>query len=105
MTSRYRRSTVHPPTKAREYTIPSTMSARLAAVPLAILILAPAAVQRPGAQSSVPASAPGKKTPLLKLAEPWPDVAALKARRAEAEARPLFSGTEPFDFTLTANFG
>ena len=52
----------------------------------------------------MPPSPPPKKNPLLKLAEPWPDADALKARRAEAEARPLFSTTDPLEFTLTANF-
>ncbi len=80
------------------------MSARPAALPLAILILVCAVVPLPRAQTSAPPSPAPKKNPLLKLAEPWPDAAALKARRAEAEARPLFQSTEPFDFTLTANF-
>jgi hypothetical protein len=77
--------------------------ARLAASSIAILIAAWAAAL-PHAQSSVPPSAPGKKNPLLKLAEPWPDAAALKARRAEAESRPLFQSVDPLQFTLTANF-
>jgi hypothetical protein len=49
------------------------MSARLAAFSLAILIGVGAAVQRSSAQSSIPPNAAGKKNPLLKLAEPWPD--------------------------------
>ena len=52
----------------------------------------------------MPPSASGKKNPFLKLAEPWPDADALKARRAEAEARPLFQGADPVEFTLTSNF-
>ena len=76
----------------------------LAASSLAILIVVCATVPMTGAQSSMPPSAPGKKNPLLKLAEPWPDADALKARRAEAEARPLFQSTDPVEFTLTANF-
>jgi hypothetical protein len=77
---------------------------RLAASSLAILIGVCAASRQPGAQSSVPPSAAGKKNPLLKLAEPWPDADALKARRLEAEARPLFQATGPVEFTLTAPF-
>jgi hypothetical protein len=80
------------------------MSVRQAVSLLAILIAVAAAAPLPRAQSSVPAAAPGKKNPLLKLAEPWPDAAALKARRLEADARPLFAGTDPVEFTLTANF-
>jgi hypothetical protein len=80
------------------------MSARLAASSLAILIAAGAAVPLSRAQSSVPPTAAGKKNPLLKLAEPWPDSGALKARRLEAEARPLFQRAEPLEFNLTANF-
>ena len=52
----------------------------------------------------MPPTAAGKKNPLLKLAEPWPDADALKARRLEAEARPLFQATDPLEFTLTADF-
>ncbi len=80
------------------------MNARLTASSLAILIVACAAVQMPRAQTTAPPAAPPKKNPLLKLAEPWPDAAALKAKRAEAEARPLFQSTDPLEFTLTANF-
>ena len=80
------------------------MSARLAAFSLAMVIGAGAAVQLAGAQRSVPPTAPGKKNPLLKLAEPWPDANALKARRLEAETRPLFKGADPLGFTLTAAF-
>ena len=80
------------------------MSVRLAALPLAILILLSAAAPAPHAQSTVPPGPPPKKNPLLKLAEPWPDEATLKARREEAEARPLFLNTAPLEFTLTANF-
>ena len=75
-----------------------------AASSLAILIAVCAAVQPSRAQSSVPPGAAGKKNPLLKLVEPWPDADALKARRLEAEARPLFAATTPLQFTLTGNF-
>ena len=81
------------------------MRARLALSSLALLVGLSAALPIVGAQSSVPPSAPGKKNPLLKLAEPWPDADALKARRLEAEARPLFKATDPLEFSLTANFG
>ncbi len=80
------------------------MSVRFAALLLAIVILLSAAVNVPHAQSTAPPSPPKKKNPLLKLAEPWPDADTLKARREEAEARPLFLNTAPLDFTLTANF-
>jgi len=80
------------------------MSSRLAATSLATLIAVCAAIPLPSAQSSVPPTAAGKKNPLLKLAEPWPDEETLKARRAEADARPLFQKAEPLEFTLTAAF-
>ena len=80
------------------------MSARHAVLSLAILTLVSAAAVTPHAQTA-PAAKPPKKNPLLKLTEPWPDADALKARRAEAEARPLFQSTEPLEFTLTSNFG
>ena len=78
---------------------------RLAAFSLVLAIGVGAATHLSGAQSTVPPSAPGKKNPLLKLAEPWPDADALKARRLEAESRPLFRSAEPVEFTLTAAFG
>jgi hypothetical protein len=80
------------------------MSTRFTASSLIILVLIFAAVQMPSAQKTAPPSAPPKKNPLLKLAEPWPDAAALAAKRAEAEARPLFQSTDPLEFTLTSNF-
>jgi hypothetical protein len=80
------------------------MNTRFTASSLIILVLIFAAVQMPSAQKTAPPSAPPKKNPLLKLAEPWPDAAALAARRAEAEARPLFQSTDPLEFTLTSNF-
>ena len=81
------RFTVLPPTKAREYTIQLIMSVRRAASSLAILVGSVSAVAPIASmQSSVPSVGAGKKNPLLKLAEPWPDADALKARRLEAEA-------------------
>jgi hypothetical protein len=80
------------------------MGPRLAASSLAITIAVCAAMPLTRAHSSVPSNAPGKKNPLLKLAEPWPDADTLKARRIEADARPLFQKTEPLEFTLTAPF-
>jgi hypothetical protein len=78
------------------------MNARLAVCTL--LIAACAAAPLLTAQSSVPPAAAGKKNPLLKLAEPWPDADALTARHVEADARPLFASSDPLEFTLTANF-
>ena len=80
------------------------MSLRLAAASLAILIGVLGAAPVSSGQSSVPPAAAGKKNPLLKLAEPWPDADALKARRVEAEARPLFKSAEPLEVTLTGPF-
>lgn len=71
---------------------------------LVSLVLVCAAIQVPSAQKTAPPPTPPKKNPLLKLAEPWPDAAALAAKRAEAEARPLFQSTDPIEFTLTSNF-
>ena len=80
------------------------MRLRLAVSSFAILIAVSPPRRIPSAQSSVPPAAAGKKNPLLKLAEPWPDADALKARRLEADARPLFAGADPLEFTLTAHF-
>jgi hypothetical protein len=54
--------------------------------------------QKPAAKTS------GKKDPLAKLGEPWPDAGQLASRRVEAENRPLFGSDEPLAFTLTADF-
>ena len=71
---------------------------------LVALTLVWTATQTPLAQKA-PAPAPKvKKNPLLKLAEPWPEAEVLKARRAEAQARPLFQSAAPLEFTLTSNF-
>jgi hypothetical protein len=75
-----------------------TLRLRLLAIAAIVVATAPA----PRAQKA-PAAAP-KKNPLLKLAEPWPDADALKARRQEAEGRPLFNTVDPLEFTLTAPF-
>jgi len=45
-----------------------------------------------------------KRSALVKLAEPWPDAEALHARRDEAQARPLFSGSDAVPVTLAADF-
>ena len=60
------------------------------------------APQNPPARGKTAAVGPAKG--LLKLAEPWPDVEVLRARRVEAESRPLFGTAEPLTMTLTANF-
>ena len=77
------------------------MNARPASL-LAALAFVCTVVQTPQAQKAP--SAQPKKNPLLKLAEPWPEAEVLKARRAEAEARPLFQSAAPIEFTLTARF-
>jgi len=45
-----------------------------------------------------------KHAKLEKLAEPWPEPEVVHARRVEAEQRPLFADTDPFPFTLQADF-
>ena len=47
---------------------------------------------------------PAKKNPHLKLIEPWPTPEAMKKRRENSEALPLFKSTEPVVFTLSADF-
>jgi hypothetical protein len=47
---------------------------------------------------------PPKKSPLLKLAEAWPEEHVLKARSKEADSRRLFKEHDPLVFTLTADF-
>jgi hypothetical protein len=72
---------------------------------VAAVLLAAAWSAMPGAQSSTQSSgSPPKKNPLLKLIEPWPSPEAMKQRRADAEALPLFNSAEPFVFTLATDF-
>ena len=44
------------------------------------------------------------KSPYQKLAEPWPDAAAMRQRKADAETLRLFTAEEPIAFTLAADF-
>lgn len=53
------------------------------------------------AQKGIP---PINHAKLEKLAEPWPEPDVVKARRVEAEQRRLFADTDPFPFTLQADF-
>jgi hypothetical protein len=69
---------------------------------LAAVLLAAAFTSLASAQKA-PAK-PAKKNPHLKLIEPWPTPEALKKRRENSEALPLFTGTEPVVFTLSADF-
>ena len=74
---------------------------------VAAVLLAAAWSAVMGAQSSTkpaPPGQPAKKNPLLKLIEPWPSPEAMKQRRADAEALPLFSGAEPVVLTLATDF-
>jgi hypothetical protein len=84
------------------------MNVRLAASTAAVLIglgaFTPSPTAQTAAQSTTPSAAKEKKNPLLKLAEPWPDADALKKRKTEADARPLFASAAPLEFTLTSNF-
>lgn len=73
----------------------------LAAVLLSVGL---AAVSTEQAAPAAPPPAKAKKNPFLKLVEPWPTAAALAKRRAESEALPLFSSTDPIAFTLAADF-
>ena len=45
-----------------------------------------------------------KPAALAKLAEPWPSAEEMEARRLSAERRPLFSTSDVFPLTLTADF-
>src|SRR5215831_102088 len=53
------------------------------------------------AQQGIP---PLNHAKLEKLAEPWPDADVVHARRIDAEQRRLFADTDPFPFTLQADF-
>ena len=70
-------------------TIERRLSSTLAAVLLCLAGLAPAAAQTPA-----PPAGP----------RPWPDAAAMRARRLAAEQRPLFTTETPLPITLSADF-
>src|SRR2546422_6791522 len=84
------------------------MTTRLALKTMSLAIVAiacaTAPVPRAEQQKTAPAAPPPKKSPYLKMSEPWPDAAVLQARRTDAERRPIFQKTEPLPFTLAADF-
>jgi hypothetical protein len=53
-------------------------------------------------EAQAPATAP--KSPLVKLAEPWPDADKLRERRIEAESRRLFESADVLEMTLATDF-
>jgi len=55
----------------------------------------------PSAQAPAPQA---KKSPYLKLAEPWPDAETIAGRRTQAENRPLFKTSDPLSLVLTGDF-
>jgi hypothetical protein len=72
------------------------------AVSIAVLFagaLATAAAQQPAQPAAKP-----KKSPFLKLIEPWPTPEQMRQRKLDAEASPLFAAVEPLEVTLTADF-
>ena len=73
----------------------------LAVVLAAVLAGADTAVQ--GSQDQKPAAAAAEKQARAPKAWP-PDEAALRKRKAEAEALPLFASQEPIEITLTADW-
>src|SRR5712691_2463662 len=78
----------------------------LSTLSLAIVVLACVTAPAPRAeqQKTAPSSPPPKKSPYLKMSEPWPEAAVLQARRTDAERRPIFQKAEPLAFTLAADF-
>ena len=72
---------------------------------VAALLLAVAFSSMAGAQAPAqPAKPAPKKNPLLKLIKPWPAPEVMKKQKETSEALPLFSSTEPYAFTLAADF-
>jgi hypothetical protein len=70
---------------------------------VAWMATAPAAQSGTGNQATASTPAP-KKSPFLKLIEPWPEDNVVQARRTEADTRRLFQAIEPLSLTLTADF-
>ena len=73
-----------------------------AAVVLAVLGSALSGAQ--SSSSSSTSTPPATKNPLRKLVEPWPAPEVMTERRIRAEGLPLFRSTDPFAFTLIADF-
>ena len=68
---------------------------------VSVALLAGACAVSLVAQQGIP---PVNHAKLEKLAEPWPEPEVVHARRIEAEQRRLFADTDPFPFTLQADF-
>ena len=78
------------------------LPALVLAVVLAV-VLAGAETAAVGSQAQKPAAGAAEKQ--AKPPKPWPpDEAALRKRKAEAEALPLFASQEPIEITLTADW-
>jgi hypothetical protein len=72
---------------------------------LAICAVITAALMSSNLSTSAQAPAPAaKKSPFLKLAEPWPDAETIAGRRTQAENRPLFKTHDPLSLVLTGDF-
>ena len=69
----------------------------------AVLLLAALIAWSPAPQKSR-APAAKKKSPLLKLVEPWPSPDKLRERRESSEALPLFAQDEVLTITLVGDF-
>ena len=78
--------------------------ASLAAPTPARMAFAWASAAASDAQQAGADAAPPKKNPLLKLAQPWPSADERRLRKEDAEARPLFSRSDPIAVTITAEF-
>jgi hypothetical protein len=46
---------------------------------------------------------PPKKSPYIKLGQPWPDAEQLRRRRTNADNLPLFNSTDPITFTIAGD--
>jgi hypothetical protein len=68
---------------------------------VSVALLAGACAVSVVAQKGIP---PINHAKLEKLAEPWPEPDVVHAHRVEAEQRRLFADTDPFPFTLQADY-
>jgi len=71
---------------------------------LSVAFLFAFALASPVLLAQDPGTAPPKKNPLAKLAEPWPDDEVLAQHRTEAQNRRLFQDAAVIEFTLTSDF-
>jgi len=82
----------------------SEWSRRAAVAAIAMFVWVAAGLPVASQEKPAPQPAAAKKSPLLKLVEPWPAPEKMKERKANAEALALFASLDPLEVTLVGDF-